>query len=122
MAEKREESWQENLEKKVEAIEERIDAVAKKLEEKGREFERRVEEKAKYVEEGVKKRSHGGHNIFWGIVLIVLGCLWLGKNLKWFDYDVPWISVVLIAVGIFLIIRHWENEKKEDDEEQNKEG
>lgn len=116
MAERKIPSWEEKFEEKMKRLEKRMEEMGKKLEEKGEELGKRVEGKAKTVHDKLGRKGHREHSVFWGIVLIVVGFVWLGNNLDWFDYDIPWVPVVMIGVGIFLVIRHWEKEEPSDGE------
>ena len=58
-------------------------------------------------------------NIFWGIVLVAIGFVWLGNNLDWFRYEIPWVAVGLIAGGVYLIIHNLERSDSSKDSSQN---
>jgi len=123
MAERKTPLWEEQFEKKMKKLEKRIEEIGKTVEEKGEELGKRVESRAKKIQNRFEHRECGrGHSLFWGIVLIVVGFVWLGNNLDWFDYDIPWVPVAMIGVGIFLIIKHWEREEPSDREESEKKG
>ena len=122
MPTKKEASWEEKFDKKMKKLEKRVEEIGEKIEEKGEEFGKKVESKAKTFHEKFEKKGHHGHNLFWGIVLIVVGFLWLANNLDWFEYDVPWIPVVMIAVGIFLILRNWEKDEPSNGGESKEKG
>ena len=119
MAGKKESSWENQFEKKIKELEERIDELGDTLEKKaenfgriiekrGKDFSEKMESEAEQLKSRIVKKGRGSHNVFWGIVLVVMGILWLGKNLDWFYYDIPWVPIALIAGGIFLIVRNWE--------------
>jgi hypothetical protein len=120
MVERKAPSWEEKFEEKMKKLEKRIEEMGKTLEEKGEEFGKRVEDRAKTINKEIRHRSHVGHSLFWGIVLLVVGFLWLGNNLRWFWYDIPWIPVAMIAGGIFLIIKHWEKEPSKSEKSKEK--
>ncbi len=106
---KKEDSWEERLEKKVAKLEKKIDRMGK-----------RAEEKLKTVEEDGIKEGHHGHLFFWGIVLVVVGIILLGNNLKWFVYEIPWIPVIMIAAGIYIIFKNWEKKEPPHGDEESK--
>lgn len=42
---------------------------------------------------------------FWGIFLIVLGGLWLGQRMEWFDISAGWLwPSLLLGFGLYLIL------------------
>ncbi|MFZ0389755.1 MAG: DUF5668 domain-containing protein [Calditrichia bacterium] len=49
--------------------------------------------------------NHDAKSIIWGLILVILGFLFLGNNLEWFDFnwDQVW-PVLMIAAGIFFWI------------------
>lgn len=99
-------SWEDKIEQKVSALEKKIEKIGKG-----------IETKAKTVQEEVHQKGHHGHTLFWGIVLIVIGIIWLGNNLEWFVYEIPWIPVIMIAGGIYIIIKNWEKDEPESDKQ-----
>jgi hypothetical protein len=121
MAENKSSSFEEKFDKKMKHFEKRLDEIGEKVEQRGEEFGRRVEEKAKSIHKDFAGKGHNGHGLFWGIVLIALGLLWLGNNLGWFYYDIPWFPVVMIAVGIYMILRYRESEKTGEHEKSESE-
>jgi len=121
MAEQKKISWEEKFEKKMKKLEKRMEEIGKALEEKGEQLGEKVEDKVKTVDKKMWGRRHSGHSLFWGIVLIVVGFVWLGNNLGWFLYDIPWVPVAMIAVGIYLILKHWEKGKTETSDSKEKE-
>lgn len=55
-------------------------------------------------------RSHGSGSGWWGAVVLLVGCIFLGRNLDWFTWSIgdiiPYIwPVVIILVGFKLIWR-----------------
>ena len=100
---KKENSWEKKLEEKVAELEKRIERMGKQ-----------AEAKLKTAKTDVRKKEHHGHMLFWGIVLIVVGIIWLGNNLEWFVYEIPWIPVIMIAAGIHIILKNWGKEESAD--------
>lgn len=109
------------LEEKVAEIEKRlgrrIKEVEKRLDEVGRRIDTAVDRVtgSTISEDTGHKRGNGGSHLFWGIVFLAAGLIWLGNNLGWFYADVPWVPILLIAGGVTLIIRHAATESREDD-------
>ncbi|MCJ7812145.1 hypothetical protein MUP95_02345 [bacterium] len=93
-------SWEEKIEQKVTDLENKVERMGKG-----------AKTKTESAKENSRKEGHHGHTLFWGIVLIIIGIIWLGNNLKWFIYDIPWIPVIMIAGGIYIIFKNWEKEK-----------
>lgn len=55
-------------------------------------------------------RTHGSGSSWWGAVVLLVGCIFLGRNLEWFSWSigdiVPYIwPVAVILIGIQLIWR-----------------
>jgi hypothetical protein len=116
MAEKNETSWEKKFEDKMKHMEKRIEEVGKNVESKGEAFGKRVEERAQQIAKDVKKEGRKTPGLFWGIVLIVVGFIWLGDNLGWFWYDVPWIPIIMLVVGIFLVLKNWHRGKSNNED------
>jgi hypothetical protein len=57
----------------------------------------------------------GDRGLFWPVAMIVVGLVWLAKNMGWLNRDVPWFPLLLIAFGVYLIVRHTsrQGEKRE---------
>lgn len=51
----------------------------------------------------VKTYSTGRGSILGGLILIVVGGYFLGRQLGWFDWSFPFWAVIIIVVGIWLI-------------------
>jgi apolipoprotein N-acyltransferase len=66
-----------------------------------------MDEKTEPMPEEPQKR-HRKHwdSPFWGIVLIVVGFIWLGNNLHWFRIHLPIWPLVLIVIGVYLLLEH----------------
>jgi len=47
--------------------------------------------------------------------MIIVGLVWLARNMGWLDHDVPWFPLLLIGFGVYLIVRHTsrQGEKRE---------
>lgn len=102
------ENWEVKLEEKIKELENTVEDLTRKIDEKGSEISEHIQNKARKAQ----KENSSGHYLFWGVIFIIVGFLWLGNNLRWFIREVPWVPVVIIALGIYLIIRNLE---KEDD-------
>ncbi len=116
MTERKTPSWEEKFEERMKTFEKKMEALGKKLEGKGEVFGKDVEEKAKTFQHRMHHNVHGKHQFFWGGVLVVVGLIWLGNNLGWFHYSIPLIPVGMIALGIYLILKH--REFPEEDKEK----
>lgn len=40
-----------------------------------------------------------------GLVLVIIGIVWLGKDMGWIPASLPLLPIILIAVGIILALR-----------------
>ncbi len=49
---------------------------------------------------------------FWPVALIAVGLVWLARNMGWLDGDVPWLPLLLIGLGVYLIVR--QNSRRND--------
>jgi len=51
-------------------------------------------------------QMHGRHNVFWGVVFVVVGFYWLAKSLGWLhEIDIPLFPLALVILGVYLILR-----------------
>jgi len=114
MPQKKEISWEEKIDNKMKEVENKIEDMGKTIESKSEEWGKKVEMKAKAFSKKVEKDGHGRNSMFWGIALIVLGFLWLGRNLGWFLFDIPWFPLILIGMGAFMVWQHWDNDRKNE--------
>jgi hypothetical protein len=66
-------------------------------------------------EKGCCHDRRGDRGIFWPVAMIVVGLVWLAKNMGWLNRDVPWFPLLLIGFGVYLIVRHTtrQGEKRE---------
>lgn len=114
-------SWENRLEEKVKKLERQIEDMGRRieresenLEKKVERFGRDVEQKAEGWADEAKKKSSGG-GFFWGLVFLAAGIIWLGNAFGWFYYDVPWAALFLIAGGLYMIFKHMNHSKKDDE-------
>ncbi len=110
MPEKDNSSWETRFESHMKHLEKRIDEIASKVEKEGEAFGKRVEAKVKGIDEKSGKCS-GSHSIFGGAILVLIGLIWLGNNMEWFRNDIPWVPVVMIAAGVYLILKYRDTPK-----------
>jgi len=109
------------MENKIKEMEDRISIRMKKLERELDGIGKRIEEKVEnmigsaHVDNPEKKDKSSGAGLFWGMVFLGAGVIWLGNNLGWFYADVPWVAVGLIAGGLTLIVRNMSNTKHDED-------
>ncbi len=104
---------------RLEDLERRIEEMAREMESRAQEFSERLEQMGERLAntfdsrrpaapEEVKgrpfrRRRHD--SLFWGLVLIAVGVFWMGRNLGWFWWHVPLWPVLLIALGLYLLLR-----------------
>ena len=82
-------------------LEQKIRELEQKIEEMGRKIGDEVEERVKGVRVRVCRRE--GRGVFWGLLFILVGLVWLGKSVGWFDFDIPLLPSALIVVGLLII-------------------
>jgi len=116
MPEKKEHSWEQKFEEKMKKLEAKIEDIGRHVEKKGEEVGKKVEVKAKAIHEEIDKRGGKRHNMFWGFIFIVVGILWLGSNMDWFDGRAVWLPIVMIAGGIYIVFKHWKKKESNDEE------
>ena len=110
------------MEEKLKEVEERINKKMKRLERELEGVGKRIEKEVNKLvglgdkDDSEKKSSNRGAGLFWGMVFLGVGVVWLGNNLGWFYADVPWLAVGLIAGGLTLIIRNMTNHNDSDQE------
>jgi hypothetical protein len=87
-------------------FEEKIEETTRRFEERLKDFEERLEEKfdTKYWEH--RRWTHSRRSgEFWGIVLLIVGFIFMAENMHWFHWDFPLIPTAMIVVGIYLLFR-----------------
>lgn len=93
-AEKLDQPPGETIRENVQEMGERIKVAGEEL---GTAFSKNTEEK------------HSNRAVWFGILLILIGVIFLLKNLnliRWFDNDLLW-PIIIILIGIWLLIRRW---------------
>jgi len=93
-AEKLEQSPKETIRENVQEISERVKVAGEEL---GTAFSNKSEEK------------HSNRAVWFGILLILIGVIFLLKNLnliRWFDIDLLW-PFIIICIGAWLLIKRW---------------
>jgi phage shock protein C len=91
---KHDQPQQETIRENVQEMSERIKEAGKEL---GEAFSKKTEEK------------HSNRAGWFGILLILIGVIFLMKNLnliRWFDTDLLW-PFIIIFIGAWLLIRRW---------------
>lgn len=46
------------------------------------------------------RRRRGASGLFFGLVVFVLGLVWLGNDLNWWNLNIPWGPVIVVLLGI----------------------
>ena len=88
---------EERIKKMGDQIEEKI--IDKKLKETAEKIDRKIDEKINPGKRTCSQRS----SEFWGIVLLILGFLFLADNFHWIHWDIPFWPLVMIIGGGYLI-------------------
>ena len=84
-----------------ETIQENVQEMGERIKEAGQEFG-----------DTISKKTEGKHSnrAFWfGILLILIGVIFLLKNfnfIRWFDSDLIW-PLIIILIGAWLLIKRW---------------
>ncbi|HDQ43914.1 MAG TPA: hypothetical protein ENN17_00245, partial [bacterium] len=91
-------SWEAQLEAQMKRLEKRLEEIGRKIEKEGEAFGKRIEARISGSDEEKEKGRNSG-TVLGGALLVLIGLIWLGNNLQWFRYQIPWVPVVLIAVG-----------------------
>jgi fatty acid desaturase len=84
----------DTLENKIRELEQKIEDMSRKIGDE-------VEEHVRGVRVHVHRRE--GRGVFWGLLFILVGLVWLGNSVGWFDFDVPLLPSALIVVGLIII-------------------
>jgi len=87
---------------RLDAIERRFDALIKRFEELAEQV-RTISETKPQDLPARRARSESGR-IFWGTAMVIVGLVWLGDRLSWFDVDIPVAASAFIIIGLYLII------------------
>jgi len=117
MTEKNTQNWEQKFEDKMRELEDKIEDIGRHVEKKGEEIGKRVEVKAKSIHEEIEKRGGKSHNLFWGLIFIVVGILWFGTNMDWFDGSAVWLPVAMIVAGLYILLKHWRSKESNNEEE-----
>jgi Flp pilus assembly protein TadB len=123
MATQKPPSWEEKFEERMRTFEKNMEILGKKLEEKGELVGKELEQKARALKDKASHGTHSKHQLFWGLALVIVGLVWLGNNLGWFQYSIPLIPVAMIVAGVFLILKHKEisdNTKEQSKKKESK--
>lgn len=107
------ESWEEKFDAHMKRLEDRIEEIGRQVEVKGEELGKKAQTKAKDIQKEVETRP-GMPSIFWGVVLILIGLIWLAGNLGLIAADIPWVPLGMIVVGVYLILKHRPAQSKEN--------
>ncbi len=51
------------------------------------------------------KCHRGGGGMFFGLLVLLWGIVWLGNDMKWWSLNVPWLPVLAILFGVWLVTR-----------------
>ena len=116
MPEKKDQHWEQKFEEKMKDLEDKIEDIGRQVEKKGEEIGKRVEVKAKTIHEEFEKHGGKSNNMFWGFIFVIVGVLWLGSNLDWFDGGSVWLPIIMIAGGGYILYKHWQKKESKDEE------
>lgn len=90
------------------------DRSMERLEAEIRRMEKQIDSKLDKLEvdisrlTGSRKDSdlgqRAGSRFFWGIILIVVGILWMADKFDWFEIPFRFWPVALVVVGLYLLL------------------
>ncbi len=55
--------------------------------------------------------GHGYGKLFVGIFVLAVGVSWLGHDLGWWTFNIPWIPLAVAIIGIAMILG-WEKRER----------
>lgn len=88
-------------------VEQRLDAVEKRLADLAGRLEEVAGRTAEPTPPDLNRTYRRPYraNVFWGLVLIVVGLVWMGNQMEWFDLHIPFLPVVAIILGLHLLMK-----------------
>lgn len=95
-------------EERFEKLEKQMNTLRQRIEEVGRRAGDKIDEKLEHIPRRQTRRGNRD-SLFWGIALIVVGAVWMGKSFGMFFWGPPLLPTVLIVLGLFLIFRTRKN-------------
>ena len=84
-----------------ETIQENVQEMGERIKEAGQEFGNTISKKT--------EEKHSNRAFWFGILLILIGIIFLLKNfnfIRWFDSDLIW-PLIIILIGVWLLIKRW---------------
>ena len=84
-----------------ETIQENVQEMGERIKEAGQEFGNTISKKT--------EEKHSNRAVWFGILLILIGVIFLLKNfnfIRWFDSDLIW-PLIIILIGAWLLIKRW---------------
>lgn len=72
-------------------------------------LEKKVDELNSKINEVSGKNSRiscqiGRGRLFWGLVFIVFGGIWLGREQNWLDFNFPFMPTALVVLGLYFLL------------------
>jgi hypothetical protein len=50
------------------------------------------------------RRKRGMFGLWFGIFLLLVGVAWLGNDMKWWSFDLPWAPILVVLFALSLIL------------------
>ena len=85
----------------TETIQENVQEMGERIKEAGQEFGNTISKKT--------EENHSNRAVWFGILLILIGVIFLLKNfnfIRWFNSDLIW-PLIIILIGAWLLIKRW---------------
>jgi len=84
-------------EERLAQLERRLELIGARIEEVAGRIGDRLEYKA-------TRCSFSNGRLFWGMVFLLAGLIWFGKEQGWIPFDLPFWPLALILLGVYFLL------------------